>query len=98
MLPSLFFLSPIMILTSILSIISQRKHIMMALLSLEAMILSLMMLFGLSLYSLSLSQLFLPLLVLSFGACESSLGLACLVAMIRTYGNDRITSLSLSKC
>nr|AVW86211.1 NADH dehydrogenase subunit 4L [Pisione sp. YZ-2018] len=83
---------------AIVSMISQRSHILMALLSLEAMILGItysVLMFSATLNS---SEMFISLIILTFGACEASLGLACLVSMARTFGNDKIASSSLSWC
>uniref|UniRef100_UPI0030DDFCBE NADH dehydrogenase subunit 4L n=1 Tax=Antonbruunia milenae TaxID=3053535 RepID=UPI0030DDFCBE len=98
MLSTVFYLGPLMSLMSILCVSFQRKNIFMILMALEAMILTLMFVLGLSFYSVSWVHLSSILFIMSFGACESSLGLACLVAMIRSYGNDRVSSLNLVKC
>lgn len=82
----------------ILTIIIQRKHVLIALLSFEAIILSLTYLLLLSAQPSNSSELFLALILLSFGACEARLGLAALVAITRCAGSDRISSLSLTKC
>nr|AVW86234.1 NADH dehydrogenase subunit 4L [Pholoe pallida] len=82
----------------ILTMILQRKHVLMALLAFEAMILSLTYMLLISTQPLNGNELFLSLILLSFGACEASLGLAVLVAMTRSTGSDRISSSSLSKC
>lgn len=82
----------------ILTIIIQRKHILIALLAFEAIILSLTYILLFSTQPINTSELFLALILLSFGACEARLGLAALVAMTRRVGSDRISSLSLSKC
>nr|AMO26095.1 NADH dehydrogenase subunit 4L [Acanthurus gahhm]WCJ44910.1 NADH dehydrogenase subunit 4L [Acanthurus xanthopterus] len=76
-----------------------RIHLLSALLCLEGMMLSLFI--GLSLWTLhfsSISSLATPLLLLTFSACEASVGLALLVAMARTHGSDRIATLNLLQC
>nr|YP_010502219.1 NADH dehydrogenase subunit 4L [Leocrates chinensis]UXC96464.1 NADH dehydrogenase subunit 4L [Leocrates chinensis] len=72
----------------------QRHHILMCLLALEGMILMLLAF----IISVSSMELFLSLVILTMGACEASLGLACLVLMTRSFGNDMIASLTSSKC
>nr|QWT70104.1 NADH dehydrogenase subunit 4L [Arctonoe vittata] len=83
---------------SMITMVSQRKHILMALLSLEAMILNLMMLTLFVCCSYSIFSLFLTMILLTFGACEAALGLSCLVKMTRTFGNDQISSSNLNSC
>lgn len=82
----------------ILSIISQRTHILITLLSLEAIILNLIILSLFIYSSFSYISLFLVIILLTFGACEAALGLACLVKITRTYGNDLISSSHLNSC
>ena len=65
-----------------------REHTLRVLISLEAMILSLLVL----LYSLS-SQ-YLLLVLLTFAACEAALGLSLLVSILRVRGSDRVGVLS----
>uniref|UniRef100_UPI0030E0A801 NADH dehydrogenase subunit 4L n=1 Tax=Pilargis wolfi TaxID=3023926 RepID=UPI0030E0A801 len=98
MLSSTMFLLPLTTLFSMLTLVIQRKRLLMALLSLEAVILTLTLLTTMALSLLSPTNMFLCLVMLSFGACEASLGLACLVAMMRSYGSDQIKSLTLNKC
>nr|YP_009409394.1 NADH dehydrogenase subunit 4L [Hediste diadroma]APU51326.1 NADH dehydrogenase subunit 4L [Hediste diadroma] len=87
--------SPLLVLITLTCVMLQRIHLLMALLALEAMILSLVfMLIVLT----DTSWLMFVIVILTFGACEASLGLACMTAMSRSYGNDRLNSLSLNKC
>nr|YP_009428951.1 NADH dehydrogenase subunit 4L [Neanthes glandicincta]ASW20412.1 NADH dehydrogenase subunit 4L [Neanthes glandicincta] len=73
----------------------QRQHLLMALLAFEGMILTILVtIMVLMLYS----WMFVTLIILTFGACGASLGLACMVMMARSYGNDHISSLSTNKC
>nr|YP_009493562.1 NADH dehydrogenase subunit 4L [Cryptonome barbada]AWN55977.1 NADH dehydrogenase subunit 4L [Cryptonome barbada] len=74
----------------------QRKHLLMALLSLEAIILSLT--FLASAASFNSSETFFCIIILSFGACEASLGLALVVLMLRATGSDMVSSLTINKC
>nr|YP_010147012.1 NADH dehydrogenase subunit 4L [Hediste diversicolor]QQP21534.1 NADH dehydrogenase subunit 4L [Hediste diversicolor] len=88
-------ISPSLVLITLTCVMLQRIHLLMALLALEAMILSLVfMLIVLT----DTSWLMFVIVILTFGACEASLGLACMTAMSRSYGNDRLNSLSLNKC
>ena len=74
----------------------QRKHILMSLLTLEAIILTLV--FSIILLScLQINTHLLPL-ILTFGASEASIGLALLVVITRSYGSDLVKLVSLRKC
>nr|YP_009311055.1 NADH dehydrogenase subunit 4L [Enteromius hulstaerti]BAV69659.1 NADH dehydrogenase subunit 4L [Enteromius hulstaerti] len=76
-----------------------RTHLLSALLCLEGMMLSLFI--ALALWMLQLESTVYstaPLLLLSFSACEASIGLALLVATARTHGTDRLQNLNLLQC
>nr|AUI11295.1 NADH dehydrogenase subunit 4L [Clanculus margaritarius] len=94
---SLFLVSSIGVILSVLTLCLQYKHLLSALLSLEAMTLSLFVL----LVSVSCGHSFegeMCLILITMGACEASLGLAILVSLIRTHGNDYVSSFCLQKC
>nr|YP_009231976.1 NADH dehydrogenase subunit 4L [Bolma rugosa]AMA07324.1 NADH dehydrogenase subunit 4L [Bolma rugosa] len=85
------------VLLSVLTLCLQYKHLLSALLSLEAMTLNLFIL----LTSISANFNFegsMCLVLITMGACEASLGLAVLVSLIRTHGNDYVSSFSSQKC
>nr|YP_009685564.1 NADH dehydrogenase subunit 4L [Scriptaphyosemion guignardi]QDT76425.1 NADH dehydrogenase subunit 4L [Scriptaphyosemion guignardi] len=76
-----------------------RVHLLSALLCLEGMMLSLFL--ALSLWTLQFNSTNFsasPLLLLTFSACEASVGLALLVATARTHGSDRLFTLNLLQC
>nr|YP_010536712.1 NADH dehydrogenase subunit 4L [Trochus sacellum]UYC29884.1 NADH dehydrogenase subunit 4L [Trochus sacellum] len=94
---SLFLVSSAGVFFSVVTLCLQYKHLLSALLSLEAMTLSLFVLL------MSVSSGFnlegeMCLILITLGACEASLGLAILVSLIRTHGNDYVSSFSLQKC
>lgn len=89
---SLLFFVPLI---SIFCIVIQRLHILIALLSLEAIILGVTYIIIISALSMNLMEFFSALVILSFGACEARLGLACLVSIARSFGNDKLASSSL---
>nr|YP_009654858.1 NADH dehydrogenase subunit 4L [Plautia fimbriata]YP_010714150.1 NADH dehydrogenase subunit 4L [Plautia stali]QCI09425.1 NADH dehydrogenase subunit 4L [Plautia fimbriata]WDD39713.1 NADH dehydrogenase subunit 4L [Plautia stali] len=73
---------------------STRKHLLLSLLSLEFIVLSgflslvlVMMIYGYELY--------FSLMFLVFTVCEGALGLSILVSMVRSQGNDYLSSMSL---
>nr|QHT64997.1 NADH dehydrogenase subunit 4L [Microphthalmus listensis] len=86
---------PLMVVFSIFALIKQRQHLLMSLLALEGVILSLILL--VMVFSGSL-LMFLVVILLTWGACEASLGLGCLVSMIRSMGSDHMNMLSINKC
>nr|ARI50065.1 NADH dehydrogenase subunit 4L [Margarites vorticiferus] len=82
---------------SVITLCFQYKHLLSVLLSLEAMTLSLFIL----LICVSAGFNFegqMCLILLTMGACEASLGLAILVSLIRTHGNDYVFNFNSQKC
>nr|YP_008815607.1 NADH dehydrogenase subunit 4L [Campylorhynchus zonatus]AGZ03044.1 NADH dehydrogenase subunit 4L [Campylorhynchus zonatus] len=76
-----------------------RTHLVSALLCLESMMLSLYV--ALTMWPIQMQAptfALLPILVLTFSACEASTGLALLVASTRTHGSDRLHNFNLLKC
>nr|YP_010380030.1 NADH dehydrogenase subunit 4L [Rhynchoconger ectenurus]UDH55301.1 NADH dehydrogenase subunit 4L [Rhynchoconger ectenurus] len=76
-----------------------RKHLLSALLCLEAMMLSTYVAIALwSLQTGSSTFSSAPMILLAFSACEASAGLALLVAAARTHGSDNLKNLNLLQC
>nr|WNH21213.1 NADH dehydrogenase subunit 4L [Echidna unicolor] len=76
-----------------------RKHLLSALLCLEAMMLCLFV--ALSLWSTQTNSSTFsstPMMLLAFSACEAGAGLALLVATSRTHGTDHLKALNLLQC
>nr|YP_010451184.1 NADH dehydrogenase subunit 4L [Acentronura tentaculata]UTV00965.1 NADH dehydrogenase subunit 4L [Acentronura tentaculata] len=76
-----------------------RTHLLSALLCLEGMMLSLYV--ALSLWTLQLESINFspsPMILLTFSACEASVGLALLVATSRTHGTDHLKALNILQC
>nr|QVX31179.1 NADH dehydrogenase subunit 4L [Gesiella jameensis] len=88
-------LLPFCVFITIMTFMIQQKHLLMMLLLLEMMILNLIILSTLSFMMNSNMDLFMILIMLTFGACEAGIGLACMVKMSRMFGNDNINSSSL---
>nr|YP_010890231.1 NADH dehydrogenase subunit 4L [Conus litteratus]AWH98410.1 NADH dehydrogenase subunit 4L [Conus genuanus]WJJ70328.1 NADH dehydrogenase subunit 4L [Conus litteratus] len=85
------------VLVSMLTLSLQYKHLLSILLSLEAVTMSLFVL----MFSMSSNISLMgetSLILITLGACEASLGLAILVAIIRAEGNDYVSSFSMHKC
>nr|YP_003345133.1 NADH dehydrogenase subunit 4L [Derichthys serpentinus]WNH19665.1 NADH dehydrogenase subunit 4L [Derichthys serpentinus]BAI53284.1 NADH dehydrogenase subunit 4L [Derichthys serpentinus] len=76
-----------------------QKHLLSALLCLEAMMLSLYV--GMALWSFQTGSIIFssaPMMLLTLSACEASSGLALLVATARTHGKDHLKNFNLLKC
>nr|YP_002364463.1 NADH dehydrogenase subunit 4L [Geococcyx californianus]ABY82537.1 NADH dehydrogenase subunit 4L [Geococcyx californianus]ADM26359.1 NADH dehydrogenase subunit 4L [Geococcyx californianus]QOD97520.1 NADH dehydrogenase subunit 4L [Geococcyx californianus] len=84
---------------SSLGLTFHRTHLISALLCLESMMLS--MYIALSTWPVenqSPSPMLMPILMLTFSACEAGTGLAMLVASTRTHGSDHLHNLNLLQC
>nr|YP_010454185.1 NADH dehydrogenase subunit 4L [Lusepiola birostrata]QXJ42214.1 NADH dehydrogenase subunit 4L [Lusepiola birostrata] len=77
-------------------LIFQWKHILNMMLSFEIMMLGVIFFFLLS-WGLFSNDYSLMMVIIVFGVCEASLGLALLVSMIRVHGNDYVKSLNMYK-
>nr|YP_010582840.1 NADH dehydrogenase subunit 4L [Psychoda alternata]AQX36175.1 NADH dehydrogenase subunit 4L [Psychoda alternata] len=74
--------------------ISNQKHLLSMLLSLEFMVLSLfisMMFF----FNLFMFESYFSMIFLVFSVCEGALGLSILVSLVRTHGNDYFQSFNI---
>nr|AHN95785.1 NADH dehydrogenase subunit 4L [Egretta eulophotes] len=84
---------------SSLGLAFHRTHLISALLCLESMMLS--MYIALSIWPIenqTMSSTLMPMLMLTFSACEAGTGLAMLVASTRTHGSDHLHNLNLLQC
>ena len=79
------------------ALLRQRTHLLIVLLALEATIVAIII--ALALIGLKRGDRIEPLVfvLLTIGACEASLGLSLLVAIVRTFGNDLIKSITTHK-
>nr|YP_009144489.1 NADH dehydrogenase subunit 4L [Amynthas gracilis]AKJ52275.1 NADH dehydrogenase subunit 4L [Amynthas gracilis]BDQ43559.1 NADH dehydrogenase subunit 4L [Amynthas gracilis]BDQ44378.1 NADH dehydrogenase subunit 4L [Amynthas gracilis] len=75
-----------------------QTHFLMTLLSLEGITLSLVLFVPLMLMNSNAPSAAMAVILLTFGACEASLGLGLMVSMSRSYGNDMLKSLTITKC
>nr|NP_115397.2 NADH dehydrogenase subunit 4L [Tinamus major]AAK53252.2 NADH dehydrogenase subunit IV L [Tinamus major] len=84
---------------SCLGLAFHRTHFISALLCLESMMLSLYIAFSIwPIHTQTPSLTLIPVLMLTFSACEAATGLAMLVASTRTHGSDHLHNLSLLQC
>nr|YP_010446955.1 NADH dehydrogenase subunit 4L [Chyliza bambusae]UTM10320.1 NADH dehydrogenase subunit 4L [Chyliza bambusae] len=91
------WLSSVLFISGGLVFVSQRKHLLSMLLSLEYMVLSLFFLLYIYLNFMDFEQFF-SMMFLTFSVCEGALGLSILVSMIRTHGNDYFQSFNILEC
>lgn len=90
-------LSMLGVFISLLALSLQYKHLLRILLRLEAITINLfIILFAISGNITLRGESSLVLITL--GACEARLGLSILVAIIRSEGNDYVSSFSIHKC
>uniref|UniRef100_A0AAU7YTK2 NADH-ubiquinone oxidoreductase chain 4L n=1 Tax=Rhopalus qinlinganus TaxID=3151527 RepID=A0AAU7YTK2_9HEMI len=73
---------------------SVRKHLLLALFSLEYLVLVLFLFLFIFLVYFGFEMYFI-LFFLVFTVCEGALGLGVLVNMVRSHGNDLLSSLSV---
>nr|AVN67729.1 NADH dehydrogenase subunit 4L [Eurycotis floridana]AVN67740.1 NADH dehydrogenase subunit 4L [Eurycotis opaca] len=76
---------------------SNRKHLLVTLLSLEFIVLILFLMLYIYLNNYNY-ELFFSMVFLTFSVCEGALGLSILVSMIRSYGNDYFQSYVMLQC
>nr|WGO58194.1 NADH dehydrogenase subunit 4L [Allacta xizangensis] len=76
---------------------SGRSHLLIVLLSLEFMVLIMYLILYNFVYFYNY-ELFLVILFLTFSVCEGALGLSILVSMIRSCGNDYLSSYNMLQC
>nr|UFZ13147.1 NADH dehydrogenase subunit 4L [Ctenochauliodes punctulatus] len=87
----------IMFMSGLWVFVSNRKHLLLMLLSLEFMVISLFMFLIIFLLMFSYETYF-SMVFLTFSVCEGALGLGILVSMIRTHGNDYFSSFNILVC
>nr|YP_010710193.1 NADH dehydrogenase subunit 4L [Macroscytus japonensis]WCS41493.1 NADH dehydrogenase subunit 4L [Macroscytus japonensis] len=90
----LFMLLMLFMMSGVVVFCSTRKHILLSLLSLEFMVLSIY----LALFIMMMTygyELYFSLIFLVFTVCEGALGLSILVSLVRSQGNDYLSSMSV---
>jgi len=81
----------------IIIFISNRKHLLSILLSLEFIVLRLFLILFIYLNYMNYEGVF-SIIFLTFRVCEGALGLGILVSIIRSYGNDYFQSFRILQC
>lgn len=73
---------------------SSRKHILLALLSLEFIVISIYLILFITIIFFGY-ELYFSLFFLVFSVCEGALGLSILVNLVRNQGNDYLSRISV---
>lgn len=92
-----FILPIILFIVGRLVFVSNRKFLLITLLSLEYIVLRLFLFLFIVLNFLG-SELYFRIIFLTFRVCEGALGLSILVSLIRTHGNNYIQSFNILLC
>lgn len=83
--------------SGIVSLCLARKHIILRLLRLEFIILRLFCIFRITV-TIIVYESYIILIFLTFRVCEGVVGLSILVTIIRSHGNDHLSSINLFSC
>ncbi|KAH8415456.1 hypothetical protein KR009_010757, partial [Drosophila setifemur] len=81
----------ILFILGVFCFVSNRKHLLSILLSLEFIVLILFFILFIYLNILNY-EIYFRIIFLTFSVCEGALGLSILVSIIRTHGNDYFQS------
>nr|AEX32638.1 NADH dehydrogenase subunit 4L [Alvinocaris longirostris] len=92
-----YFIPMFSLFCGLLAFVGGRKHLLNTLLSLEYIMLSIFWFMVVMLVNLGGDSYFF-LFFFTFAACEGALGLALLVSVVRTHGNDNFSSFSVLRC
>ena len=82
----------------VVSFLIRQSHLLIALITLEGLILRLVLYVPVILTASYLPVGVARILLLTLGACEASLGLALLVIITRFHGSDLVNNLTINKC
>lgn len=87
----------ILLIIGIFVFVSNRKHLLSILLSLEYIVLISFFLLFIYLNLINYERFF-SIIFLTFRVCEGALGISILVSIIRTHGNDYFQSFNVLQC
>nr|UXP34364.1 NADH dehydrogenase subunit 4L [Cambaroides dauricus] len=88
------FCSLVMLFCGLLSFVSNRKHLLNTLLSLEFIMLGVFWIMSLNISGVGM-EIYTVLFFLTLGVCEGALGLSLLISVVRSHGNDYFSSFNL---
>lgn len=95
---SILVLTQASIYAALFTLLLQHTHFLIALLSLEGIMLATVLFVPISINDCGISIQFIRIVILTIGACEARLGLSLIVNISRSHGSDLISTLSLRKC
>ena len=98
MFSSLYYMILILPAIILVSFLIRQSHLLIALITLEGLILRLVLYVPVILTASYLPVGVARILLLTLGACEASLGLALLVIITRFHGSDLVNNLTINKC
>lgn len=87
----------ILLIIGVFVFVSNRKHLLSILLSLEYIVLISFFLLFIYLNLINYERFF-SIIFLTFRVCEGALGVSILVSIIRTHGNDYFQSFNVLQC
>lgn len=96
--PSIHIFIQLIPMAAIFTLLLQKNHILIILLSLEGLMLRIVIFIPLLLATSGVIINYLRVLILTFGACEASIGLSLIVIIARTYGSDILKATTTNKC
>nr|YP_009112553.1 NADH dehydrogenase subunit 4L [Nephrops norvegicus]CEK40203.1 NADH dehydrogenase subunit 4L [Nephrops norvegicus] len=91
------FVPLIVVFCGLWNFVSNRKHLLSVLLSLEFIMLGIFWVMVICLAKVGIEAYF-TLFFLTMAACEGALGLSLLISIVRTHGNDCFSSFSTLQC
>nr|YP_002317254.1 NADH dehydrogenase subunit 4L [Symphylella sp. YG-2006]ABQ01740.1 NADH dehydrogenase subunit 4L [Symphylella sp. YG-2006] len=93
----MYFVVSLGVIGGIYSFTSNRRHILMSLMSLEfiSMMLFLMLMIN---FSFGGFDAYLGVIYLAFSACEGAFGLGVIVFVVRGFGNDLFSASGIVQC
>nr|UOU84911.1 NADH dehydrogenase subunit 4L [Microchrysa flavicornis] len=98
MLMLIYWIVPFMLfIMGVFVFVSNRKHLLSMLISLEFIVLSMFLILFIYLNYFN-NEMYFTMMFLTFSVCEGVLGLSMLVSMVRTHGNDYFQSFSVLQC
>nr|YP_006073065.1 NADH dehydrogenase subunit 4L [Acetes chinensis]AEQ36599.1 NADH dehydrogenase subunit 4L [Acetes chinensis] len=92
-----YFFPVISVMMGLWVFVAKRKHLLNTLLSLEYIMLSIFWVMCVHVSILGYESYFM-LFFLTLAACEGALGLALLVSIVRSHGNDCFNKFSVLQC
>lgn len=92
----MIFIGFVLVFRGLLTLVSNRKHVLNMLLSLEFIVLGLI--WSIILFLVLFNSYYVLIYFFVFAVCEGALGLSLVVILIRTYGNDLLLNLRLVQC